>query len=248
MPPSWSFTSIALRAREGAPAVDLGDLVLLHQEVDALDDAGAHLARPRVGGAEGHRGVALDAVLVLLVRQHVRELGVPEQRLGRDAADVEADAAPVLVLDDRHGLAELGRADRRDVATGAGSEHQHVEVSHAAHPIARLPARGGRSAGISLAPRDAVRRLRVQPGPRPDGRALPALAAAHHRLADRLAAHLRRRGPRLGRRPVDHRRGPDRPGLRGGLRRHPRGRGLASTTGSRPAPASTARPRSGSRR
>ena len=123
-------------AGERAPAVDLGDLVLLHQEVDALDDAGAHLARPRVGGAEGHRGVALDAVLVLVVRQHVRQLGVPEQRLGGDAADVQADAAPVLVLDHRHRLAQLGRADRRDVATRAGSEHQHVEVSHAAHPIA----------------------------------------------------------------------------------------------------------------
>ena len=35
-----------------------------------------------------------------------------------------------------------------------------------------------------------------------------------------LAAHVRRRGPRLGRRPVHDRRGPDRAGLRGRLRRH----------------------------
>ena len=136
-----------LRAGQSPPAVDLGDLVLLHQEVDALDDAGAHLARPRVGRAEGHRGVALDAVLLLVVRQQVRQLGVPEQRLGGDAADVEADAAPVLVLDHGHRLAQLGRADRRDVAARAGSENQHVEVSHAAHPIAVR--RDGRSQALA---------------------------------------------------------------------------------------------------
>ena len=51
-----------------------------------------------------------------------------EQRLGRDAADVEADAAPVLLLDHRHGLAELGGADRGDVATGAGTEDEDIEV------------------------------------------------------------------------------------------------------------------------
>ena len=53
--------------------------------------------------------------------------------------------------------------------------------------------------GISLATRDAVRRLRVEPGPGPDGPAVSPLPAAHDRLADGLAADLRRRGPRLGR-------------------------------------------------
>ena len=42
--------------------------------------------------------------------------------------DVEADPAPVLLLDDRHGLAELGGADRGDVATGAGAEDEDIEV------------------------------------------------------------------------------------------------------------------------
>ena len=42
--------------------------------------------------------------------------------------DVEADAAPVLVLDDGDALAELGGADGGDVPTGAGTEDDDVEV------------------------------------------------------------------------------------------------------------------------
>ena len=87
-----------------------------------------HLPAAGVGRAVGHRRVALDAELGLLVREHVRELGVLQQRLGRDAAHVEADTAPVLLLDDGHGLAELGGADRGDVATGAGTKDEDVEV------------------------------------------------------------------------------------------------------------------------
>ena len=62
--------------------------------------------------------------------QQVRELGVLDQRLARDAADVEADAAPVLLLDDGDLLAQLRRADRRDVATGTSTEHHDIEISH----------------------------------------------------------------------------------------------------------------------
>ena len=100
-----------------------------------------HLAAALVGRAEGHRGVALDAELVLLLREDVRDLGVAEQRLGRDAADVEADAAPVLLLDDGHGLAELGGADGRDVTTGAGTKDENIEVGHGAPAYDVGPAR-----------------------------------------------------------------------------------------------------------
>ena len=108
--------------------MDLGDLVLLHQEVDALDDALADLAAAGVGRAVRHRRLALDAELVALVGQRVGELGVLEERLGGDAADVEADPAPVLLLHDGDRLAQLGGADRGDVATGAGAEDQDIEV------------------------------------------------------------------------------------------------------------------------
>jgi dihydrolipoamide dehydrogenase len=69
-----------------------------------------------------------------------RELGVLEQRLGRDAADVEAHAAPVLLLDDGGGLAELRRADGGDVAAGACTENEDIEVGrHGVHPSAGRP-------------------------------------------------------------------------------------------------------------
>ena len=120
------------RAGEGAPAVDLLDLVLLHEEVDALDDAGRHGARALVRRSVGHRRVALDAELRLVVLERVRELGVLDQRLGRDAPDVEADAAPVLGLHDRCLETQLRCADRRDIPTGTGTEDDNIEISHAA--------------------------------------------------------------------------------------------------------------------
>ena len=113
-----------------APAVDLGDLVLLHQEVDALDDARADLAGPLVRRTVGHRGVALDAVLRLLMVERVCQLGVLQQGLAGDAAHVEADAAPILLLDHRDALAELRSPDRRHVTTRAGAQDHHIEVSH----------------------------------------------------------------------------------------------------------------------
>jgi hypothetical protein len=91
---------------------------------------------------EVHRRVAGDAELVLLVGQDVRQLGVAEQRLRRDAPDVEADPAPVLLLDDRDLLAQLGSPDRGDVPTRAGTEDDDVEVllSHAPNASRRPPA------------------------------------------------------------------------------------------------------------
>jgi hypothetical protein len=124
-----------LAVLERAPAVDLGDLVLLHQEVDALDDGVRHLPAAGMGRRVVHRRVAGDPEEVLLVAEDVRQLGVPEQCLGRDAADVEAHTAPVLLLDDGNALAELGSADGGDVPTGARTEDDEVEVAHEPEPI-----------------------------------------------------------------------------------------------------------------
>ena len=59
-----------------------------------------------------------------------------QQRLGRDAAPVQADAAEVLALHHRGLHAELRRADGGDVAAGAAAEHDQVEalVSHCSLP------------------------------------------------------------------------------------------------------------------
>ena len=60
----------------------------------------------------------------------LEHLGGIEQRLRRDAADVEASAAERLALFDHGDLhAELGRADRADVAGGAGADHDDI-MSH----------------------------------------------------------------------------------------------------------------------
>ena len=78
-------------------------------------------------GARDHDAVHGEVVAGLL--EQVRGL---QQRLGRDAADVEAGAAQRRVLlDDRHLQAELGGADRRHIAAGAGADHDEVEDSFA---------------------------------------------------------------------------------------------------------------------
>src|SRR3569833_2893941 len=54
------------------------------------------------------------------------DLGGPEQRLGRDAAPVEADAAELLALDDGGLEAELRRPDSRDIAAGPRTEDDEI--------------------------------------------------------------------------------------------------------------------------
>ena len=66
--------------------------------------------------------------VVLGVLQVVEDLGRAQQRLGRDAAPVEADAAQVVALHDRRLEAELGGADGRDVAAGPGADDDDVEA------------------------------------------------------------------------------------------------------------------------
>src|SRR5690606_27942094 len=64
----------------------------------------------------------VDAVVggVLRLVDHRRRV---QQRLGGNAADVEADAAELRVAFDQHGVeAEVGGAERGRVAAGAGTE------------------------------------------------------------------------------------------------------------------------------
>ena len=57
----------------------------------------------------------------------VVDLGRAQQRLGRDAAPVQADAAQMLALDDGRLQAELGRADRRHIAARTAADDDDVE-------------------------------------------------------------------------------------------------------------------------
>ena len=73
------------------------------------------------------RGIEADLEAVVLgVLRIVQDLGAPEQRLGRDAAPVEADPAEHLALDDRCLQPQLRGADRGDIAAGARTEDDDV--------------------------------------------------------------------------------------------------------------------------
>src|SRR5207302_10258406 len=99
-----------------AAAFDHGDLVLLHQELDALRVLVAHFAgalhRDAVVRLDG---AGVDAEL-FRVPQQPRDVGGVEQGLGGAAPDVDAHAAELVLLDHGRAHAELSRADGGDVA------------------------------------------------------------------------------------------------------------------------------------
>ena len=62
------------------------------------------------------------------VVQQVVDFGGAQQRLGGDAAPVQADAAEVLALHHRGLHAELRGADGGDIAAGPAAQHDDIEV------------------------------------------------------------------------------------------------------------------------
>ena len=126
--PSLPVTSTwPLPARRPRPG-DVGDLVLLEQEADPLDQPLADLARALDG--LGHVGLDLahghaELLGVAQVRDHGRAL---QQRLGGDAADVQAHPAQVALLDARRLVSELRGLDGGHVAAGPGADHHDVEA------------------------------------------------------------------------------------------------------------------------
>ena len=131
--PSGALTSTLPGAAMRPGAVHRVDLVLLEQEIDALDVAVDALVLElhqrgeielRRADADAHLGKAMSGLL-----EHLR--GV-QQRLRRDAADVEAGAAVGRALLDHRDLhAELRRADRADIAAGAGADDDEIVGHHA---------------------------------------------------------------------------------------------------------------------
>src|SRR6185503_9188973 len=116
---------------EARAALEPFDLVLLEQEFDALGKALHGLEPRRVHLAE----VELDLRRLHApfgerpVMRFLEQFRGVEQSLRRDAADVEAGAAERLAALGAGGLQpELCRADRGDIAAGAGADHQDVEI------------------------------------------------------------------------------------------------------------------------
>ena len=118
-------------------APDHRDLVLLHQEADAVIEAFRDAARARHHGLRIERDFLGGKPVILGVLHVVVDFGRAQQRLGRDAAPVQADAAEIGFFDDRGLEAELGGADRGDVAAGAGADDDDVEgcVGHVMHSL-----------------------------------------------------------------------------------------------------------------
>ena len=121
-------------AGKPAAALDPVDLVLLEQQLDAagqpLDDL--VLARVHLRHVDADRRLADRQAPLLPVLRDLQRVRVLEQRLGRDAAPVEAGAAEHRrPFDDRGLEPELRGADRGDIAAGAGADHDDVVfVSH----------------------------------------------------------------------------------------------------------------------
>ncbi len=106
------------------------DLVLLHQEADAL------------GQPVGDLTAALDGYAVIQAsgcrmknrtpcrcsRSSVGDFGVLQQRFGRDAADVQAYAAQPLLINDGGFQTKLRGADGADVSAGAGADDDDIVI------------------------------------------------------------------------------------------------------------------------
>ena len=118
-------------AGQRAEALDHRDLVLLHQAFDAGVELPRHLAAAIDDLAKVEADIVRLQPIGIGVGHIVIDLRRAQQRLGRDAAPVEADAAEAFTLDDRDLHAELAGTDRRDIAAGAGAEDDEiVGVSH----------------------------------------------------------------------------------------------------------------------
>jgi hypothetical protein len=95
---------------------------------NALDHPVRDPAAALVGHPEVEAHVAVDAEGLGVVGEDVGDLGVADERLGRDAAHVEAHPTPVLLLDDRGGEPELRGADGGHVAAGSGADDDDVKM------------------------------------------------------------------------------------------------------------------------
>jgi chromosome segregation protein len=122
----------AAAAREAAAAGDHLDPVGLEEALHALAHARHHFVLPGL-----HRGPVdlrladLDAVLRRPAHR-AQDLGALDQRLGGDAAPIQAGAAPLarLLLDDGDLRALAGRVDGRDITARPGPDQNDVEVRH----------------------------------------------------------------------------------------------------------------------
>ena len=258
--PAGSTTSTAVRTR---PAGSRGEPAAPGQHGDAFVHAAATRCRRTAAGRASLMRSLTDARSTATSPATVptptrgasrkavtRSLVAISVLLGTQSVSTH-DAADAVAVDDGHLGAEL-RGDQRRLVAGRAAADDH-DASHASIVHRDLSPVPPTRRHLGTLPCDVfdgwpLRGVRLQHGSRADARALPALARGRYRLAQRLAAHLRRRGTRLGRRAGHGRARPGQPGLRRALRRLAAGPRQARLLGRRRRRVSTTRSSCGSRR
>ena len=201
----------SIAALEPAATIALSNVIVSSPTVSALGPVKrpspltTRTLRPFAICAEAARELADDAVLPAAQRVDV-DLGLAEgdavvggelrlgddlrhvqQRLGRDAADVQADAAEALVaLDEDDVEAEVGGAERGGVAADAGAEDEQLGVVVA---LRRCGSAGGAALRAGVAPSAPSRRTSGDPS----DTLSPTLTSSSPTLPGRRARDLHRR-------------------------------------------------------
>ena len=116
-----------VQRHEPADAGDHAHLALLGHAGQALGQLADHLVLVRAQRIEGDLRLAERDPVVARVGGFVDHRGRVQQRLRRDAADIEADAAELRITLDQYRVeTEIGGAERGGVAAGTGADHEQA--------------------------------------------------------------------------------------------------------------------------
>src|SRR3954447_10375893 len=112
---------------EHAAALDHSDFVLFYEKLDPLGVLLRHAARtthrdPIVGLDASD----LDTQFLRVVTHEVGDIGAVQQRLGGDAADIDAYPSELVALDYGRGESELRRPDSADITGRSAANDDHV--------------------------------------------------------------------------------------------------------------------------
>ncbi len=102
-------------------------LALLGQRRQAAGQFANHAFLPAANLVDVDAGLAEGHTVVADFFRLIDDLGHMQQRLGRNAADIQAHPAQGGVLFHQHHLlAQIGRAESRGITAGASAQYQHL--------------------------------------------------------------------------------------------------------------------------
>ena len=108
-------------------APDHIDLVFLHQKRDAAIELLRHAARAfdHIGNIDAHRAVQSQAVILGMIGI-VKDFSRAQQGFGRNTAPIQANPAQMLAFHQSGFETQLGRTDRRHIATRTTTDNQDI--------------------------------------------------------------------------------------------------------------------------